>query len=555
MTWMADGNGAYDLADSRRLGAALEGLGFRWLEEPLPTDDYLAYAPLAGELSIPLAGGEILESAADTEPYLRAGSFDLVQPDVSICGGIGGVLEIAAAARDAGRFAVPHACSGAIALAATLHILAVLPVPPDAPKWAEPILEHDVGENPIRTDILTEPLTLDDGWMTIPDGPGPRGRRRRGGPPPPGGMTVDERCRCRGGARCQLRRADPLVRLATGRRDRRGRRRHDLLDRSRLPVDQLRGRHRPRPGDRGRADRGGRRLVRGARAAVALAGRADEPAASTSVSGSSAPATSSCSDSAGMALDLGGFEPEPPPAGVEIVTVDDLAGLDAWETIQRRALDLDETRTRAWRDAHDRALSADIPLRDWIALLDGVPVAAAALFVAAGVAGIYNVATVPEARGRGIGRAVTAAALAEAVARGERTAVLGSSELGYPVYRRLGFRDVSRLRSYGEPPPGAAAGRLRSVRYPAPAGSDRERHRRGVPGDADPAGPIEGDEAAAALDPLEDRQGPVGGGLRVQPAAHQVGRGLRQDDRDDPLAVPGRRTLRRWRCPRRARRR
>jgi D-galactarolactone cycloisomerase len=172
MTWMADGNGAYDMADSRRLGAALDALGFRWLEEPLPTNDYFAYAPLAGELSIPLAGGEILESAGDTEPFLRAGSFDLVQPDVSICGGIGGVLEIAAAANDAGRFAVPHACSGAIALAATLHILAVLPVPPDAPKWAEPILEHDVGENPIRTDILTAPLTLVDGWMTIPAGPG-----------------------------------------------------------------------------------------------------------------------------------------------------------------------------------------------------------------------------------------------------------------------------------------------------------------------------------------------------------------------------------------------
>jgi GNAT superfamily N-acetyltransferase len=156
------------------------------------------------------------------------------------------------------------------------------------------------------------------------------------------------------------------------------------------------------------------------------------------------------SDSAGMALDLAGFEPEAPPAGVEIVTVDDLAGLDAWAEVQRRALDLDPTRTRAWRDAHDRALGADIPLRDWLALLDGVPVAAAALFVAARVAGIYNVATVPEARGRGIGRAVTTAALAEAVAREERTAVLGSSDMGYPVYRRLGFREVSRLRSYAQ---------------------------------------------------------------------------------------------------------
>jgi len=43
---------------------------------------------------------------------------------------------------------------------------------------------------------------------------------------------------------------------------------------------------------------------------------------------------------------------------------------------------------------------------------------------------------------------VTAAALDEAAARGFRLAVLGSSEMGYPVYRRLGFQDVSRLRSY-----------------------------------------------------------------------------------------------------------
>jgi GNAT superfamily N-acetyltransferase len=154
------------------------------------------------------------------------------------------------------------------------------------------------------------------------------------------------------------------------------------------------------------------------------------------------------SKGAGMALDLTRFEPEAPPAGVEIETVDDLGGLDDWEGLQRRALALDDVRARAWRDAHDRALSAGLPMRVWIARLDGVAVAASGLFVAAGVAGIYNVATVPEARGRGIGRAVTIAALAEGVARGHRTAVLGASEMGYPVYRRLGFREVSRLRSY-----------------------------------------------------------------------------------------------------------
>lgn len=172
MTWMADGNGAWGFDDSLRVGRTLDGLGFRWFEEPMPTNDYAAYAGLAGELSIPLAGGEILESAEAAEPFLRGGSFDLVQPDVSICGGIGGALEIAATAAAAGRFTIPHACSGVIALAATLQLLAVLPVPVDAPPWAEPVLEHDVGENPIRTDLLADPLRLDDGWLAIPNGPG-----------------------------------------------------------------------------------------------------------------------------------------------------------------------------------------------------------------------------------------------------------------------------------------------------------------------------------------------------------------------------------------------
>lgn len=172
MTWMADGNGAYTRVESDRLGAALGALGFRWLEEPLPTDDYAAYAPLAEALTIPLAGGEILESAGAAKPFLDGGSFDLVQPDVSICGGIGGVLEIARVATAAGRVTIPHACSGAIAMAATLQILAVLPISAGAPPWAEPLLEFDVGENPIRTELLTVPLAPDAGWMTIPHGPG-----------------------------------------------------------------------------------------------------------------------------------------------------------------------------------------------------------------------------------------------------------------------------------------------------------------------------------------------------------------------------------------------
>jgi len=156
-------------------------------------------------------------------------------------------------------------------------------------------------------------------------------------------------------------------------------------------------------------------------------------------------------DNPGMALDLARFEDASWPPGVRIAPVDDAAGLAKWAEIQRRALELDPIRARAWHDAHDRAIGREGTLRTWIASLHDEPVAAAALFEAAGVAGVYNVATVSEARGRGIGRAITATVLAEAVARGHRTAVLGASDLGYPVYCRLGFRDVSRLRSYALP--------------------------------------------------------------------------------------------------------
>jgi D-galactarolactone cycloisomerase len=169
--WMADGNGAYGFDDALRVGRAFEELGLRWLEEPLPTNDYPAYAPLAAALGIPLSGGEIIESPSLSDAPLAAGSFDLIQPDVSICGGVAPVLEIASRAAEAGVAAIPHACNGGVLLAATLQLLAVLPAAIDA-SWARPMLEYDVGENPIRTEVLTEPVPVVDGWVTIPPRPG-----------------------------------------------------------------------------------------------------------------------------------------------------------------------------------------------------------------------------------------------------------------------------------------------------------------------------------------------------------------------------------------------
>jgi GNAT superfamily N-acetyltransferase len=80
-------------------------------------------------------------------------------------------------------------------------------------------------------------------------------------------------------------------------------------------------------------------------------------------------------------------------------------------------------------------------LHHYLARLGGAPVAIAMLFTGGGAAGIQAVATVPEARERGIGAAVTLAALRAGRAQGMRVGVLEATEMGRPVYRRLGFVD------------------------------------------------------------------------------------------------------------------
>lgn len=84
----------------------------------------------------------------------------------------------------------------------------------------------------------------------------------------------------------------------------------------------------------------------------------------------------------------------------------------------------------------------------YIGFLDGRPVATAAMTLDAGVAGIYAVATLPEARGKGVGRAMTARPLLQARELGYRVGTLQASPMGYPLYRKMGFQEVCRYTLY-----------------------------------------------------------------------------------------------------------
>lgn len=86
--------------------------------------------------------------------------------------------------------------------------------------------------------------------------------------------------------------------------------------------------------------------------------------------------------------------------------------------------------------------------RHFLARLDDRPVATSELFLAAGVAGLYFVGTLSEARGRGFGRAVALAALKAAREMGYRVGALQATRMGAPVYRRLGFRALYNMGIY-----------------------------------------------------------------------------------------------------------
>ncbi|MDP9342598.1 MAG: GNAT family N-acetyltransferase [Actinomycetota bacterium] len=90
----------------------------------------------------------------------------------------------------------------------------------------------------------------------------------------------------------------------------------------------------------------------------------------------------------------------------------------------------------------------DAPLQRFVGLVEGRAVASSGAMLGGGIAGIYSVSTAPALRGRGIGAAMTSAAMLRARELGYRVAMLGSAARALPLYRRIGFRPVCTVTMY-----------------------------------------------------------------------------------------------------------
>jgi L-alanine-DL-glutamate epimerase-like enolase superfamily enzyme len=142
-----------------------ERLGIYWLEEPFEPDEYEAYAELADTVELRITAGEQDSTWWGFRELIDRAHVDVVQPDVTRCGGITETLRIAELARSRGIATVPHAWKSGIIKAASLHCNAVMP---DG-IWQE----YCVADTPINTTLTKQRLPIEeDGYVAVPTAPG-----------------------------------------------------------------------------------------------------------------------------------------------------------------------------------------------------------------------------------------------------------------------------------------------------------------------------------------------------------------------------------------------
>ncbi len=147
-----------------RTSRMLQGYDVAWFEEPLRPDALEDFVALRRATEIPISGGEVLTRRQSFRPWLEAGAFDIVQPDVCKVGGISEERKIGWMAQEFGVQLIPHGWNTAVGLAADLQLASAL--------MQTDKVEYLQG-SPYIDDIKVGGWPLDaDGMLPIPDAPG-----------------------------------------------------------------------------------------------------------------------------------------------------------------------------------------------------------------------------------------------------------------------------------------------------------------------------------------------------------------------------------------------
>lgn len=161
-------------------------------------------------------------------------------------------------------------------------------------------------------------------------------------------------------------------------------------------------------------------------------------------------------NTAAMAIELDRLPDAEELPGVRMELITDAPGINVYVDLLMR--EMEQSHLPVAPDAREvrrrhllGKLGNDPDSRRFVGWLDGRPVATSRLSMAGGAAGLYTVLTMPEARGRGIGRQMTLRAMLAGRDSGMRIGVLQATEMGKRIYDKLGFEELFRYRMMVRP--------------------------------------------------------------------------------------------------------
>jgi L-alanine-DL-glutamate epimerase-like enolase superfamily enzyme len=162
---LTDANSNYTLSDARRAMPAFAACNVGWLEEPFSAHDYRMYREAKGFAPVPFAAGENHYTRFEFSRLIEEGAVEILQPDLSKCGGVTEALKIAAMA-SAYKLPIHLHTSQGVNMAATVQVLSAIE--------NSGYFETDCSlNNPLRDQLIDPPIRVAaDGTISPSNKPG-----------------------------------------------------------------------------------------------------------------------------------------------------------------------------------------------------------------------------------------------------------------------------------------------------------------------------------------------------------------------------------------------
>lgn len=161
---MVDVGLGWEIPTAIEIARELEKYDVFWLEEPVLADHLDSYSSIAETVDMRIAAGEKEGTFYGFKDLIERGKVDVVQPDITRAGGFTECRKIVFFAETQNVLCVPHAWSTGIIVAASIHLISLIP--------NAPFLEFAITDSPLNRSLLVEPLYPQNGFIPRLEEPG-----------------------------------------------------------------------------------------------------------------------------------------------------------------------------------------------------------------------------------------------------------------------------------------------------------------------------------------------------------------------------------------------